>query len=498
MHPEGTPGRPLHEHGLPQIGQTLNGKYEIVRLLGEGGMAFVFEAKHQRLQQRVAIKMLTPDFARDPELVSRFEREARAVARLRTKHVTRVTDVDTTPEGIPYIVMEFLEGRDLDAELQARQRLPLGEAVDYVLQACAGMVEAHGMGIVHRDLKPANLFVARERDGNDEETCVLKVLDFGISKMVGEATRLTGAGAVMGTVLYMSPEQVRAQPNVDTRADIWSLGVILYELVAGRAPWEGHSHQIAAAIVGQDPPDLRAFAQVPESFASVVRTMLQRDPSQRPSNVRDVITALYPFAPPGSLGAAIGEQVAIGQSGARTKSQALQRAISKHTIPMSSRPSVLDAASAAARASYVAPPHSMPTPVAVAPGSVGPSSSRRRSWARFVLAFAIVTGLVGAVGVVLIVLSTRHRVVTPPAAADAGVGAATQPSGEAAPAASSASVLLAAPPSTGTAGRTSTPPETSSRTTAPGTTGRKDAGALRSISPSSPPATTTDRPPNHL
>src|SRR4051812_21523869 len=165
MHPEGTPGRPLFERGLPQIGQTLNGKYEIVRLLGEGGMAFVYEAKHQRLQQRVAIKVLTPDFARDPELVSRFEREARAVARLRTKHVVRVTDVDTTPDGIPFIVMEFLEGRDLDAELQARGRIPLEEAVDYVLQACSGMVEAHATGIVHRDLKPANLFVARESNG---------------------------------------------------------------------------------------------------------------------------------------------------------------------------------------------------------------------------------------------------------------------------------------------------------------------------------------------
>jgi len=479
-------------HGLPDIGQTLNGKYEIVRLLGEGGMAFVYEAKHLRLQQRVAIKMLTPEFARDPELVSRFEREARAVARLRTKHVTRVTDVDTTPEGIPYIVMEFLEGRDLDAELQARERLPLGEAVDYVLQACAGMVEAHGMGIVHRDLKPANLFVARERDNNDEETCVVKVLDFGISKVVGETTRLTGAGAVMGTVLYMSPEQVRAQPNVDTRADIWSLGVILYELVAGRAPWEGHSHQIAAAIVAQDPPDLRTFAQVPDAFAAIVGSMLQRDLARRPSNVRDVITALFPFAPPGSLGAAIGEQVAIGQSGARAKSGALQAALSKHTLPMSSRPSLLDAASAAARVSYGPPPHSVqgtPQPT-TAPSYVAPPSGRR-SWARFVLAFAILTGLVGAVGVVLIVLSTRQRGVTPPvSAADAATSAqaTTQPSAQPppTPAASSGSGTMAVPPSTGTAGRTSPRGDTSSRTTAPLSTSsgsRKDTGAGRSNSP---------------
>ena len=489
MHPEGPPGRPLHEEGLPHIGTTLNGKYEIVGLLGEGGMAFVYEAKHQRLQQRVAIKMLTPDFARDPELVSRFEREARAVARLRSKHVTRVMDVDTTPEGVPYIVMEFLEGRDLDVELQARQRLPLGEAVDYVLQACAGMVEAHGMGIVHRDLKPANLFVARERDGNDDETCVIKVLDFGISKIVGESTRLTGAGAVMGTVLYMSPEQVRAQPNVDTRADIWSLGVILYELVAGRAPWEGHSHQIAAAIVGKDPPDLRTFAQVPEAFSNIVRTMLQRDPARRPSNIRDVITALYPFAPHGSLGAAIGEQVAIGQTGARTKSAALQRAISKHTIPMNSRPGALEAASAAARAIHGAQSHELRAPSpptlapTLAPASVAPSSSRRRSWARFVLVFAIVTGLVGVAGVVLIVLSTRQRGVVPATSADAAATAqaATNASAEPPPpVASSGPVLQAVPPSTGTAGRVTAPASTSSG-------GRKDAGANRSNAPSPTP-----------
>ena len=492
MHPEGPPGRPLHEEGLPHIGTTLNGKYEIVGLLGEGGMAFVYEAKHQRLQQRVAIKMLTPEFSRDPELVSRFEREARAVARLRNKHVTRVTDVDTTPEGVPYIVMEFLEGRDLDAELQARERLPLGEAVDYVLQACAGMVEAHGIGIVHRDLKPANLFVARERDGNDDETCVIKVLDFGISKIVGESTRLTGAGAVMGTVLYMSPEQVRAQPNVDTRADIWSLGVILYELVAGRAPWQGHSHQIAAAIVGQDPPDLRTFAQVPEAFANVVRTMLQRDPARRPSNVRDVITALHPFAPPGSLGAAIGDQVAIGQTGSRSRSAALQNAISKHTIPMSSRPGVLEAASAAARALHGSPSHGMHAPSpptlapTLAPASVAPSSSRRRSWARFVLAFAIVTGLVGAVGVVLIVLSTRQRGLAPATATDAASAAASleaapHPSAEPPPpAAPSDPVLQAVPPSTGTAGRATPPVSTSSGS-------RKDAGANRSNGPSPTP-----------
>jgi serine/threonine-protein kinase len=410
-------------------------------------------------------------------------------------------DVDTTEDGIPYIVMEFLDGRDLDAELQSRKRLPLGEAVDYVLQACAGMVEAHGMGIVHRDLKPANLFVAVERNGNDDETRVVKVLDFGISKVVGEATRLTMAGAVIGTVLYMSPEQVRAQPNVDTRSDIWSLGVILYELVAGRAPWEGHSHQIAAAIVAEDPPDLLTFAQVPEAFAQVVRSMLQRDPLRRPSSVRDVITALFPFAPPGSLGAAIGEQVSIGQSGARSKSAALQNAISKHTIPMSSRPSVLEQASRAARASYGPPPmqtqvtparHVTPAPT-LAPSSVAPPSGGRRSWGRFVLGFAIATGVVGAMGVVLIVVSTRQRAAPPPPVATvdaaASARAATQPSASAEPppvTTSSGPTIVAVPPSTGTAARTM--PEASSRGSSVAPSSRKDGGAGRSTVPAPAPS----------
>jgi serine/threonine protein kinase len=501
MHPEGAPGQEALPRGLPQIGQTLGGKYQIVRLLGEGGMAFVYEAAHQRLQQRVAIKVLTPEFARDPELVSRFEREARAVARLRTRHVARVMDVDTTPEGVPYIVMEFLEGRDLDAELQARTRLPLGEAVDYVLQACAGMLEAHGMGIVHRDLKPANLFLANEREGSER---VVKVLDFGISKMVGEATRLTGAGAVMGTVMYMSPEQVRAQPNVDTRADIWALGVILYELVAGRAPWEGHSHQIAAAIVAQDPPDVRSFVAVPDGAAAAIATMLQRDAARRFASVREVLAALAPFAPPGSIGAGVAEQVALGQSGSRA------RLLQQHTIPMSSRPSLLDAAAAAARVAHeqgaqtaLAPPPAAATADA-SPRSLGaPLSEGGRSRGRLMLIFAVAIGLVFAAGVVLIAVSLykpiRQQPQQPqpepqpqPMTADDAAPSA-HASAEPPPTASSEGpTISAAPPSTGTVDRS--PSSRDSRPNGPAvpvSSAKKgvDAGAARP-----PPATSTANP----
>ena len=491
MHPLGRPGEAAGL--LPTVGQTLGGKYEIVRLLGEGGMAYVFEARHKRLQQKVAIKLLSPEFARDAELVMRFEREARAVAQLRTKHVVRVMDVDATAEGVPYIVMEFLEGRDLDAELQARNRLPLGEAVDIVLQACAGMQEAHAIGIVHRDLKPANLFLASEREGADR---VVKVLDFGISKFVGEATRLTGAGAVIGTVLYMSPEQVRAEHNVDTRADIWALGVILFELLAGRPPWEGSSPQIAAQIVADDPPDLRTFLAVPEGVAAAVRTMLQRDRANRFSTVRDAVAALAPFAPMGSIGSGVAAELAEPTGRGRTSSLP-EMAMHKHTMPMLGSPQLLDRAAAQGRSSpgrsSPAGPTTPPSVATVHPAAP-PRSVGARGRMRLFLILAVGIGLLGSAGAVLILVAVLHR---PRAVVAADAGAAADPlsassassaSSEAPPRPPIASTgeIVASPPSTGTAGRslpTTSNPRAS--TSAPvSSLSRKDAGAGRPTPPS--------------
>src|SRR5262249_26788149 len=160
---------------------------------------------------------------------------------------------------------ELLEGRDLDAELQDRGRIPFAEAVDYVLQACGAISEAHAAGIIHRDLKPGNLFLAETREQRaDGSSAVVKVLDFGISKIIGEdASKLTGAGAVLGTALYMSPEQLRAASTVDARSDIWSIGVILYELVAGEPPWVGPAPAVAAAIVSVDPKSVAERCELP-------------------------------------------------------------------------------------------------------------------------------------------------------------------------------------------------------------------------------------------
>lgn len=275
------------------------GKYQLVRVLGEGGMGVVYEAEHVRLKQRVALKMLLPELLRADDLVQRFEREARASSQLRSRHTARVVDVDHTPDGVPYMVMEFLEGRDLDAELQVRRALPMEEAVDYLLQASGAMDEAHALGIVHRDLKPSNIFLAREHDGR----CVAKILDFGISKVSSEGdSKLTSAEAVMGTAMYMAPEQVRSSRNVDARADIWSLGVILYELLAGRAPFVGTPTQVVASIVTDDPAPLQELVQVPPALAAVVARCLTRDPARRFQSVRELMAALLPFAHADSQG----------------------------------------------------------------------------------------------------------------------------------------------------------------------------------------------------
>jgi hypothetical protein len=290
---------------IPSAGDVLAGKYRLVRVLGEGGMGVVFEAEHLRLRQPLAIKFLNPTMLGVADVVARFDREARAAATLRSRHVVRVTDVEQTPEGVPYMVMELLDGRDLETERERRQRLPYDEAVDYVLQACAALLEAHEAGIVHRDLKPANLFLARD----ESERPIVKVLDFGISKFTkDEEAKLTTAGAVMGTTLYMSPEQIRGEA-VDARSDIWALGVILYELIGGDAPWTGPLTRVAAAIVTEPPPDLRKTIDLPEALWRTIDWMLRKDLRHRPDAIRDVVLALSPFAAAGSVGAAVVEMV---------------------------------------------------------------------------------------------------------------------------------------------------------------------------------------------
>ncbi|HWZ89167.1 MAG TPA: serine/threonine-protein kinase, partial [Polyangiaceae bacterium] len=280
-------------------GQILLGKYRIERVLGVGGMGVVVAATHVQLEERVAIKFLLPEALGHGEAVARFVREARAAVKIKSEHVARVSDVGTLENGAPYIIMEYLEGSDLAGLVQARGPLPIEEAIEALLQACEAIAEAHSLGIVHRDLKPANLFVIRRADG----TPSVKVLDFGISKLTGPPgsgsdMSMTKTSAIMGSPLYMSPEQMASSRDVDARTDIWALGVILFEILTGRIPFEADSMPQLCAMILQSPtPPLRRFRpDAPEGLERVIFHCLEKNRAQRYATIADLAAALLPFA----------------------------------------------------------------------------------------------------------------------------------------------------------------------------------------------------------
>jgi serine/threonine protein kinase len=281
-------------------GDVLDDKYRVEKVLGQGGIGIVVAAKHLQLDRKVALKFLLPEILANAEIVARFSREARAAARLKSEHVTQVLDVGKLENGAPYMVMEYLEGCDLSRLLQAKGRLGVDEAVTYVVQACSAIAEAHAAGIVHRDLKPANLFLTTAADGSPR----IKVLDFGISKSTiamesMAAVSLTSSSAVIGTPLYMSPEQMQSARGVDGRADVWSLGAILYELIAGGPPFMAHSlPQLCIAVMQQEPRPLSEVrSNVPEGLSAVVTRCLTKERSVRFASVIELAEALAPFAP---------------------------------------------------------------------------------------------------------------------------------------------------------------------------------------------------------
>jgi serine/threonine-protein kinase len=288
-------------------GDVIAGKYRIDRVLGAGGMGVVVAATHLQLGDRVALKFLLPAGVAHAESLDRFMREARAAARIKSEHVARVFDVGKLDDGAPYYVMELLEGSDLSQALTERGPLPIQEAVDYVLQACEATAHAHALGIIHRDLKPANLFVVRS-GGRD----TVKVLDFGISKVTnaGGPGSMTSTSAMLGSPLYMSPEQMTSSKDVDPRSDLWSLGVILFELLTGQVPFSGETlPQVVLSVMQQTAPSPSSIRpEIPPELDAVVKKALSKTRDERYADVAHFAVALAPFA--SAKGAAFIERIA--------------------------------------------------------------------------------------------------------------------------------------------------------------------------------------------
>jgi serine/threonine protein kinase len=281
-------------------GDLVAGKYRIERVLGVGGMGIVVAARHEQLDQLVAIKFVRDEALRNDEAVERFLREARSAAKLKSEHVARVLDVGRLESGAPYMVMEFLDGTDLAQALTRDGPMPLELAARLMLQVCEAVAEAHAAGIVHRDLKPENLFLTRTVGGSPR----MKVLDFGVSKAAplagGGKGLLTGTRAILGSPLYMAPEQMRSSRDVDSRIDVWALGVVLFELLTVRSPFEAETMpELCLKVVAEPPLSLAGLRpDLPPEIIAVVERCLEKDKEKRYANAAELAAALQPFAPP--------------------------------------------------------------------------------------------------------------------------------------------------------------------------------------------------------
>jgi serine/threonine-protein kinase len=389
------------------------GKYRVDRIVGYGGMGFVVEAWHLNFEERVAIKLLRKEVIANDEALVRFEREARAAFRIKSEHVARVIDVGRLESDAPYMVMEYLEGTDLGALLSERRSLSIVEAVDYILQTCEAIAEAHSLGIIHRDLKPENLFLTERRDGSKS----IKVLDFGLSKVMPKhesAQReraLTATKQVMGTAEYMSPEQWLSAKDVEPPTDIWSLGVILFELLAGHTPFErDQMAQMCQAILGSPPPNLQTLRpDAPAELKAVILGCLEKDAASR-IGVAEFAHGIARFGSPGSE-ALVQRIASLAGRDAVTGSDAPASATSYRgsapdalasapgSVPPPGEPSspvpALQSAPASGQLPRVTPPHSWAAILQDRPHRVGGAGGGTLVGAGFVLLLLlVVAGLV--------------------------------------------------------------------------------------------------------
>ena len=280
------------------LGKTIAGRYVLRSLLGHGGMGAVYEAEQVNIGKKVAIKFVDPEFVTDEQILTRFAREARAMSTIESPHIVSIFDAGTE-EGRPYLVMELLRGEDLGQRLRRTSRVPLAESLHIIAMVLKGLSKAHAAGIVHRDLKPDNIFLVK----HDAEIFA-KIVDFGVSKIERPRNRtsplaLTGRGTVLGTPFYMSPEQAQAIPDLDGRADLFSVGTILFECLAGRPPFTGETYeQIILAICMRDAPELASLdATIPTNVSRFVAKALARDRAQRFASADEMLAALHELSP---------------------------------------------------------------------------------------------------------------------------------------------------------------------------------------------------------
>jgi eukaryotic-like serine/threonine-protein kinase len=423
-------------------GVVVAGKYLVGEIIGEGGVGIVYAAQNLELDEKVALKCLRSEMLIDPAIVGRFAREAKAAASIKSEYVATVHDVGTMPDGAPFMVMEFLDGKDLGAVMQEHGVLGPRAASECALQVCEALAVAHAKGIVHRDIKPENLMLT-ERTGGMR---IVKVLDFGISKaaLTGSIFRtdvpLVKTVSLMGTPLYMSPEQVRSTDSVDVRSDVWSLGMVLYELLTGTTAFAASSiTELCAMILEAEPQPLEVHrTDLPSGLVDVITRCLEKDPGRRYQNVAELALALMPFGP---KRARINVERAIAVLQGSGMVDTHLRILS--TVPppngesyaVDSMPAAARVPSDLASAPVLVPPSSSPmlaapssspilsTPAAlVGPYDVDPDAPPARGKGRTIAVLAV---LLAAAGVAIAILATRA---TPaPAAAEPSKPVAVAP-----------------------------------------------------------------------
>jgi serine/threonine-protein kinase len=423
---------------LPE-GTLVAGKLRVVRLLGQGGMGAVYEVEHEFTKHRRALKLLHADMLHHPNVVARFLREASAAGRIGNKHIIESFDAGTLESGEPYLVMELLDGETLEAKLERQGTLSLEEIADLLGQACDGVQAAHDAGIVHRDLKPENLFTIQRRDGP-----LLKILDFGISKFdpaVTGADAVTREGSTLGTPYYMSPEQVNGDKELDARADVYALGVILYECASGRRPYEASALPKLSVLIHEGKPTPLGELQpdLPAAFVEVVARAMAKDRNRRFARAADLGDALASFGS-SALDVTLEQPVPGGAEHRSSK-----RPVVRVSEPAASRPSTAQPVAAISSPKAPAP--------SVAGAAVSVAHEKRPALRGVAIAAAVLACAVGSFFALRSKEAPKSDLRPPPSAAAAAPSPAapvTDSAAAAEPAESAAAALTPSAPSSST------------------------------------------------